>query len=62
MNQLRRIELMLKQVLKNQRYIAQLAHAAATGNTASTTANYEKLKQETENLLGFLLEGDSQHG
>lgn len=60
MTQLRRVELMLKQVLKNQRYLAQLAHAAATGNTGGTTANYEKLKLETENLFQALLEGDSR--
>lgn len=62
MPQLRRIELMLKQVLKNQRYIAQLAHAAATGNTVGATYNHDKLQRETEDLLSALLEGDSHHG
>lgn len=43
---------LLKQILRNQIYLAALAKAAAEQKTAGVQFNYDKLREETSSLLG----------
>jgi hypothetical protein len=48
---------MLKQILRNQVYLAALVHAAARQTTTSVDFNFNKLKEETQALIGPLDQG-----
>lgn len=48
---------LLKQVLRNQVYLAALVKAAAEQTTTSVQFNYNKLREETFALIGPIEQG-----